>query len=364
MSPSSGIWCAALLMGVAGVHGDAEPAAAYLDIERAAPAQLGAYNLFKDPSRQTPRDGVLPYGLSTELFSDHAVKHRFVWMPKHSPAKYRHREVFDFPEGTLLVKTFGFHRDERDPSQGERLVETRLLLRRRSGWAMLPYVWNDDGTDARLAVAGARVPVTWIDRHGVQRSLKYVVPNMNQCKHCHVENGAAQPIGPKARYLNYAYAYTSGVENQLDRWIRAGLLSGLRNSADAPKAPRWDDPASGSLAERARAYLDINCAHCHNPAGPAYTSGLDLSYDQTTPVRIGIRKAPVAAGRGASIGRYDIEPGDPDTSILLHRLTSTDPGVRMPTVGRSLVHEEGAELIREWIQSMSPHPTATADPLR
>ncbi len=358
-----GALCAAWSFGAALAEGGAATAAVRVDMEGPPPALLGAYNLFADPASQTPNDGVVPYGLSTPLFGDYATKHRFVWMPSGTAADYHPREAFDFPEGAVLVKTFAFAKDLRDPAQGERLVETRLLIRKRAGWAMLPYVWNDDATDARLAVAGARVPVSWIHTDGTARSLKYIVPNMNQCKHCHVGNGVAQPIGPKARYLNYDYAYPSGAENQLAHWTSVGYLSGSPGPADAPKAPRYHDPESGTVDERARTYLDINCAHCHNPAGPAYTSGLDLSFDQTTPMRFGIFKSPVAAGRGASVGRFDIVPGNPDTSILLYRLTSTDPGVRMPVAGRILVHDEGVALIREWIENMPAQAPGDRDRL-
>jgi len=360
MGRLGGLCCAACLLIAAAARATDAPAAVDPHIEGPTPTLLSEYHLFADPAGQVPNDRVLPFGLNNMLFGDYAVKHRFVWMPPGAAAIYNGREVFEFPVGTVLVKSFAFPKDARDPAQGERLVETRLLVRKTSGWAMLPYVWNDDATDARLAVAGARVPVTWIHTDGTQRSQRYIVPNMNQCKHCHIGSGIIKPIGPQARYLNYEYAYADGAENQLARWTKAEYLSGLDDPASAPVAPRWDDPATGTLDQRARTYLDINCAHCHNPTGPAYTSGLDLSFDQTTPMRYGIFKAPVAAGRGASIGRYDIVPGNPDTSILLYRLATTDPGVRMPTAGRNLVHDEGLALVREWIASMPPQAAGNA----
>ena len=331
---------------------------AQVDCEGPPPEWLSAYNLFSDPARQLPNDGVVPYDLSALLFADYVTKHRFVWMPSGTSATYHDYEVFDFPVGTVLVKTFAFPQDARRPEGDMQLVETRLLVRTRTTWKMYPYVWNKEGTDARLTLAGARVPVSWIHTDGATRSIQFNVPNVNQCKHCHIGSGAPLPVGPKARYLNMDYAYPAGAENQLVHWTKTGRLTGLADPATAPKAPDWDDPDSGTLGERARTYLDINCAHCHSPGGPAYTSGLDLRYDQTTPMRYGVMKSPVAAGRAASIGRYDIVPGDPDKSILLYRLATTDPGVRMPTTGRSLVHDEGVELIREWIANMAA-PTRT-----
>ena len=110
---------------------------------------------------------------------------------------------------------------------------------------------------------------------------------------------------------------------------------------------------TGSLDARARAWLEINCAHCHNPAGPARNSGLDLLASQTNPTAYGVYKAPVAAGRGSGGREFDIVPGQPDKSIMVYRIASTDGGIMMPELGKRLVHEEGLALIREWIAAMA-----------
>ncbi|MBL0967083.1 MAG: hypothetical protein IBJ05_09720, partial [Blastomonas sp.] len=121
----------------------------------------------------------------------------------------------------------------------------------------------------------------------------------------------------------------------------------------AANGPVWNDPSTGSLDQRARAYLMVNCAHCHNPKGSASNSGLFLNYgaaaDRTT---TGVYKRPVAAGRGSGGREFAILPGQPDQSIMIHRMASTEPGVAMPEVGRSMVHEEGVALIRAWISSL------------
>ena len=114
-----------------------------------------------------------------------------------------------------------------------------------------------------------------------------------------------------------------------------------------PQAPRlavWDDPKSGTLDARARAWLEINCAHCHSPEGPARNSGLDLLASQRNPTRFGINKPPVAAGIGSGGLAFDIVPGQPDKSILVYRIASTHPGIMMPELGKRLVHEEGVAL--------------------
>ena len=347
----------------AGAQSTATPplAAVHVDLDGPAPQSIKAYHLFKDFAHQVPNDGVVPYDLTTPLFSNYATKHRFVWMPPGTHADYDPRTTFHFPVGAVLIKTFGYLKDIRDPSNGERLIETRLLIHTPKGWIGRPYVWNEDMTDARLAVAGAIVPVTWTHYDGKQRSYDYVVPNMNKCKQCHGIRATTRPIGPKARYLNKVYPYASGSENELVHWTKAGYLTGApANPDEAPRAPVWNDPNTGTVEQRARAYLDINCAHCHEPGGVAYTSGLDLRFDQTSPIRYGVYKTPVAAGRGATVGHFAIDPGHPDRSILLFRMTTTDPGMRMPIAGRGVTHKEGVALIRKWIAAMKSSPAEQA----
>jgi mono/diheme cytochrome c family protein len=131
------------------------------------------------------------------------------------------------------------------------------------------------------------------------------------------------------------------------------MLIGLPSNTDSiGKVPVWNEPATGSLDERARAYLDMNCAHCHSPAGKAAASGLFLNRDLPLSVTTGLCKPPVAAGRGAGGFLLDIVPGRPEDSILLHRLNQTDGASKMPQLGKSVVHDEGVELIRAWIQSI------------
>ena len=175
---------------------------------------------------------------------------------------------------------------------------------------------------------------------------------MNQCKGCHVSDGILKPIGPTARQLNMDFQYPDGVDNQLDKWEKLDLLLNLPKTNLIPKIADWDDPHSGSLNLRARAWLEINCAHCHNKNGPAKTSGLFLDYYERNQKSLGINKPPIAAGRGSGDLKYDIVPGDPEHSILIYRFNSTDPGIMMPELGRTLVDKEGLQLIKDWIVSL------------
>jgi hypothetical protein len=129
------------------------------------------------------------------------------------------------------------------------------------------------------------------------------------------------------------------------------MLKGAPKSTDCPKMANYNDK-SESLDLRAKSYLEVNCAHCHRATGPAYTSGLYVDYYQENPEHRGICKSPVAAGKGTGGLLMDVVPGKPDESIMVFRMESEDAGIKMPEVGRSLVHKEGVALIREWISAM------------
>ena len=314
-------------------------------------------------------DGVAPYDLATPLFSDYALKLRTVWTPEGAAANYDASTAFDFPVGTVVTKTFYYPVPSNewtgDVSVGQermidngvmaldhlRLIETRVLVRREAGWDALPYVWNEEQTDATLKRTGAVIPMTLHRDDGRTEPFSYLVPNANQCAGCHATNATTkeiQPIGLKARHLNKPSSFAAGF-NQLDHWLAKGMLAG-EIAQSAPRNAVWTD-VSETLDARARAYLDVNCSHCHNPKGPADTSGLDLEPGASGPA-MGNCKSPIAAGRGTGGRAYDIVPGRPDLSITIFRMETTDPGAMMPELGRAVTHEEGVALVSEWIAAM------------
>lgn len=327
--------------------------------------ELAGYNLFADAlePRSEANGGIL-YDLTSELFTDYAEKYRFIYLPDGLQAAYSTRDVFDFPVGTIIAKTFTMPNDFLNPAAGEVLIETRLLLHRRQGWATLPYIWRQDGSGADLTVAGGRRTLEWIHSDGMTRSTEYIIPDANSCKTCHgvtrAETGSGVnretvnlPIGPKARFLNRDNSYSGESKNQLTHMAELGALAGLpADVAAIAAAPDWED-ITQPLQERTKAYLDINCAHCHSPGGFASNSGMFLEFWREVNSTYGICKPPVAAGSGSGGLQFDFVPGDADASITVFRMDSNDPDVRMPEIGRSIVHDEAVALVREWLNSLS-----------
>ncbi|HDZ10200.1 SO2930 family diheme c-type cytochrome [Pseudohongiella sp.] len=343
------------------------------------PARLSAWQLLQVQGRELElNDAVLPYQLATPLFSDYALKLRTVWLPDGTAARYRDNEPFDFPVGTVISKTFYYPLDtgadnkdmprllKASANQSEpagtsldlndfRLIETRLLVHQPSGWEALPYVWNDEQTDATLQITG---DIQRLQLEGT--TFAYIVPNRNECAGCHVldqNKGDLSPIGPAARHLNRLISHENGELRQLTLWQQRGWLTGLPEVEQIPANAVWQDSANAddSVPQRARAYLDINCGHCHQPGGSGDTSGLFLHAAETSAMRLGVCKPPVAAGRGAGGHRFSIVPGQPENSILSYRIESQETGVLMPELGRSLVHEQGLQLVNTWIAQRPGH---------
>ena len=337
----------------------------------AVPDNLSAWHIVEAvDGKLALNERVTPYDLNTALFTDYAHKLRTVWMPEGTSATYG-ADDFEYPVGTVISKTFYYPLAEdgsvlrtddysRDFAgagldlSNVKLIETRVLVKRDDGWQALPYVWNEAQTDATLEIAGDAKRLHLVNANGGAQDFTYVVPDANQCSGCHADNftqKAVRPIGPRARHLNKDYAYQSGAQNQLQYWQQVGYLSGLPEMAEVPKNPDFKN-TDLALGERARSYLDINCGHCHNPSGAADTSGLMLDYSEQDLRRLGVCKPPVAAGTGSGNRLFAIVPGHPEKSILNFRVESTDPGAMMPELGRSLVHDEGTKLLKEWIAGL------------
>ena len=313
------------------------------------PDKLSDFRFFKDASAQVPHDKVIPYELISTLFSDYSYKQRWVYVPNQKKAEYQEDWVFDFPTGSALIKTFYYPIDERNPELGKNLLETRLLLKKDQGWEAVSYAWNKEQNEAFKKIAGKTINVSWTDFMGQERDVRYRVPNVNQCKECHDADDKISPIGPKARNINKDFAFKEGTFNQLTYWMNRQIID--EYPLDLVSPVDWTDE-SKDINDRVRSYLDVNCGHCHSPTGNANSTGLYLHLNETRNINLGVFKKPVATGRGSGGLKYSIVPGEPEESILLHRMISMDPGVMMPESGRALTHTEAVEMVRDWILLM------------
>ncbi len=339
----------------------------------AYPQRLSEWHMvWRDGNSLAIHRDALVYDLNTALFSDYALKLRTLYLPEGQDATWNDSESFDFPVGTIVTKTF-FYAVANEGSPGApaghtssvltrhtswdgtatkvnfadfHVMETRILVRQTGGWDALPYIWN--GNDAFLAITGKVIPAN-LDGE----TFAYLVPSRNECSACHVSNHTAKhvmPIGLKARHLNRTAP--SGGQNQLVAMHDQGQLNGMPEIGNVARNAASND-LKATLDERARSYLDINCGHCHNAHGAADTSGLLLDRSIVDFRQLGQCKPTIAAGHGSGGRTFGIVPGNPDDSILLWRMQTTDPGARMPELGRSLVHDQGVELIRKWIADQS-----------
>ncbi len=315
--------------------------------------KVSDYNLFSvinNESRNANSPGLL-YELNSALFTDHARKYRYVFIPKNTQASYQEINAFDFPVGTVLVKFFYLPIITEQPE--EKLLEIRLLIHRESGWFTLPYKWYEHLSDGYISIAGDAI-ASVVTHNSVSESFNYQIPTFGQCSTCHKgedENGTAliTPIGLKARHLNRTINHNESDINQLILWDNLGMITGLpEDLTTIDTAPNWRDE-SVNTEQRAKAYLDINCAHCHTDGGAGALSGLRMEYWRK---EIDYLHGVCNGSQGWRVGGFDIWPGRADISHIPMRMGLTTPKDRMPPIGRSLVQGEAVVLISEWIDSM------------
>ena len=334
---------------------------------------LSEWGLFDDIRLQMPADGVIPFEVTSQLFTDDALKHRWVTLREGGKIEYSQNERWQSPVGTIYVKTFAYPPKDLsvpDPDTREQLVETRLVVHEESGWKVWVYVYNEDMTDADLTLGGLVVAVSWTDEDGNMFGIDdYGVPSNGACRKCHGTTPDTRTLGPSTGMLNMDNDYGDGPENQIDHFNDIGIL----NNAPPPVgdgAPRitYVDPveynadcADGDwdcMHTAARSYLDSNCSHCHAPDGEVADKLLFLDWASMDPAtgnttNWGVCKKPTSAGNGVDCFQvHDIFPGDPEESLLLCRIESVTAGERMAPLGRSTVHVQAADVIRDWIATM------------
>jgi uncharacterized repeat protein (TIGR03806 family) len=311
---------------------------------------LSEYGFFEGAiADQTPAAGVLPFSPINSLFSDYAHKTRFVWMPDGAGATHESdSSSLLFPNGAVLIKTF--HYEHVEPDDQRRILETRLLFKRNDSWEFATYVWNAEQTEAVLDMSGHNVPISFTDDSGTPRDVIYRIPTETECLTCHRKANTGTPIGVKPQNLNSTIDYPDGPMNQLDRWISMGYLTGGLPSSINTVAD-WKD-GTRTLEERVRGYVDINCAHCHTDGRYCDYRPMRFGWEETDdPAMLGVCVEPHQPL--LSIHSHIVKPGNLEKSLLYYRVNSDLDGIRMPLLGRSVIHEEGRQLIEQWINSLT-----------
>jgi uncharacterized repeat protein (TIGR03806 family) len=303
---------------------------------------LSALGVFRMPlQRQVPVDGIVPYDVNLNLYSDEAHKHRFLYLP---PGTQIHATAdrWELPPGAMLIKTFYYPADARDPSSPERLIETRFLVKQSDGHLRAAtYVWNDQQTDAFASGGDLDVPTAWIDEDGNARNDHFHIPGSGQCQTCHQD----RYLGMRTRQIDRAGRYLDGTQNQVEHLISAGIL----DRAPPVRGGVPDTFGGAPLADRARGYLDANCSHCHASDGIAAGTHVFFDLDTLTTNPPLCKSTPAINGAD-----HVIVPGDPAHSEFLQRMLATDAFDRMPRGPTHIPDRKGIAVLEAWVASLTP----------
>lgn len=311
------------------------------------PARLSETGLFASVPDLVPIAGLIPYTVNVPLWSDYAAKERYLAMPHAASVEYSDNGPWRFPVGTVFVKTFSLHTNRTSPSTRRRL-ETRLLVHNPRGWIGYTYRWNEEQTDALLLGGAASSTISGAANQDTNTRSWYF-PSRSDCMVCHTR-ASEFVLGMNTRQINRPHEYGNTTMNQLTMLSRLGIF---RKPFGKPpeQLPAWNDWKSqaGSVNERARAYLDVNCAMCHTP--PGFTR-IDLRCQTPLEDMSLLGMDPEKPRVGPDDSKL-IQPGRPERSELLLRMMQSGPG-RMPNLASSQIDEQACDVIRKWIRLMPP----------
>ncbi len=316
-------------------------------------SKLSDYHFFiGDMKEEIPSLNVVPYEPASSLFTDYASKKRFIWMPIGVKATFvADDKILDFPVGTVLIKTFYYTTIQ--PGNTTKLIETRLMVRKNDGWKFYEYLWNDEQTDANLVAgvdftSGSSKTITFKKPNGEDITTAYRIPADGECFACHKINEIATPIGVKPQNLNHNIAYNGVSKKILQKLVEQGYLDSYPSSIVS--TVDYHDTTQ-PLDLRLRSYLDANCSHCHQDQARCYYRQIRLSFSKTNiDSNIGI-----CLNADEQINptiQKIILPGNFNNSVMHYRLSTNTENQRMPLLGRTIVHDEGVELLEQWINTL------------
>jgi uncharacterized repeat protein (TIGR03806 family) len=289
---------------------------------------------------------LIEYAVNMALWSDGTKKRRWIGIPNDQRIGFSPTGAWTFPIGTILVKHFEMEMTEGDSTSARRL-ETRVFIRRDSGWEGFTYRWNSTQTDANL-LAGAETETLAIQTSTGVRQQLYTYPSRTDCLRCHTEI-AGSALGVITRQINREFDFSDATDNQLRTYNHINYFTTNIGSENQYRAyPEINDEAV-TLTTRARAYLDVNCSHCHRPNGPSPVN-IDLRFDTVITSMNTLNAMPQGGDLGISGARI-IAPGNKEISVLWQRMRRLDEQ-RMPPLASHRVDEEGTKLIGDWIDSL------------
>jgi len=320
------------------------------------PQMLSETGLFSSVKDHEVAPGIIPYSINAEPWADGATAERFVALPGDSKLgvyETSNAQIgylkgnWKYPTDAVLMKTILLEQEEGNPRSRRRL-ETQILHYDVDTWRGYTFAWNDEQTDATL------VPTDGLDRSfkvidpdapGGQRVQAWRFPSRNACIICHTTRGGSI-YGFKPAQLDKDHDYGGVIENQLRALEQYGLFA--EPVEKTRKLPNPHDP-SVDLEDRARAYLHVNCAHCHQRGGGG-TAAIELPY------KLSIERTHLLDARPTqgTFGIHSAEvlaPGDPYRSVFYYRMAKLGRG-RMPYLGSSRIDPAGLKLIHDWIAGM------------
>ncbi len=314
------------------------------------PRRLSETGLFASVPEHEMHPALIPYSVNAELWSDGAHKERWMAIPGEGQIGYERERGWEFPEGTVLVKSFALDVTEGNQTS-RRWIETRLLTRQQGEWVGYSYEWDERQQDAQLVEkSGKDVGFDVADSEGERRQTWHF-PSRAECMVCH-SRAAKFVLGPQEHQMNRVHDYGDFEMNQIEAFAKAGLFTG-ELPVEITDAERIVDPydADHALDMRARSYLHANCAFCHVQAGGG-NSAMDLEITAGPDEAMFIDEPPVHTKFGIKDARI-VASGDSQRSILLHRVRQRGRG-QMPPLATTRVDERAVELLREWISELSP----------
>jgi uncharacterized repeat protein (TIGR03806 family) len=331
--------------------------------EETLPQALSLTGAFTNLGNLTPSEGIIPYKLVEPFWSDGALKKRWIGIPNdgthdtpEEQIKYSENDNWELPIGSVLIKHFEMPIDENDISVTKRL-ETRFSVKAADGnFYFVTYKWNDAQTDAILLTSGLdeTLNITMLD--GSIESQVWTYPGRSDCITCHNESTGGT-IGIRTRYLNenITYPETTKTANQLVTLSHLGILDEVITDADTESLLTYKslNDSNASLDEKARSYLDLNCAYCHQSG-----SGVRADFDLRMTLNLeetGLLNAGIYNSLNVPNEKILAE-GDPERSILYLRAKSIETGIAMPAIAKNKIDQEGVDLLKLWIEQLGNEP--------